>query len=457
MRRIVIAMTVSIWPLVAARKATVEDLAGVGLELVEIADSGGYFVYSYELTNPPASTWGLSSVRLRIPASSGSPATLATTGDIVDNTASGGAVEPHAEVGPIAPDGWRAIITRRATVTWAVPGGIRRSFDSLAPGQTRDSLGLRSSYHPGITEVSAVPTVQSCCREPYDTTPNDERYYSPGSFRVFGAAVAPRYMPEEVDIDLLLNQLTAICDDPLWLDDSQLCTEFDDLLDEAADDYGDSNFYGALAVLSHLFDRIDEEQAAFDPNGYWLMRKNVPQAYENVQTIAESAAFLLHFHTTSDTVVVPDGRLMDWSPQTAGDVEGSIAASTSETFYWVRELDSGYTIADGTWAVQVDLFELELEGGDLSLRDIQIQRYSSSGTLLESKYLHQGEVMSLPTGEIRVPVAGTLTGWSAHSAGDLSVVSFTLQNDHGSQSASYALHAGVQYSDWGGSWLSQPK
>jgi hypothetical protein len=393
MRRIVIAVTAAcLWPLLAAT-ATVQDLAGVDLDLIEIADSGGYFVYSYELTNPSASTWGLVAVEVQIPASSGTPPTMAATGEIFDFTTSG-AVDPHAEVGPIAPGGWTVILNRDATVGWTLPSGARMSFDSLSPGQTRDSLGLRSSYHPGITEVNAVPTVQSCCREPYDTTPDDELYYTPGSFRVFGTAVAPRYMPDEVDIDLLQTQLTAICDDPLWLDDSQLCTEFDALLDEAADDYGDSNFYGALAVLSHLFDRIDEEQAAFDPNGYWLLRKNVPQAYENVQTIAESAAFLLHFHTTSDTVVVPDGRLMDWSPQTAGDVEGSIAASTSETFYWVRELDSGYTIADGTWAVQVDLFELELEGGDLSLRDIQIQRYSSSGTLLESKYLHQGEVIT---------------------------------------------------------------
>jgi hypothetical protein len=36
-------------------------------------------------------------------------------------------------------------------------------------------------------------------------------------------------------------------------------------------------------------------------------------------------------------------------------------------------------------------------------------------------------------------------------------VSFTLQNAHGSQSASYAIRVGVQHSDWGGSWLSQPK
>jgi hypothetical protein len=85
---------------------------------------------------------------------------------------------------------------------------------------------------------------------------------------------------------------------------------------------------------------------------------------------------------------------MSSSTQATGDVNGSIAASTSKTFYWVRDLETGYTIADGTWALQLDLFELELEGGDLSLRDIQIQRYSSSGTLLESKYLHQGEVIT---------------------------------------------------------------
>jgi hypothetical protein len=279
----------------------------------------------------------------------------------------------------------------------------------------------------------------------------------PSQLAVTGSTIAPRYLPEEVDIELLEGQLDTICADPLWLDDSQLCTEFGDLLDEAADDYSDSNFYGAAAVLNHLLDRIGDEEAAFDANGYWLMSLNVQQAFENVQAVAESAAFLLHFRTIPDTIVAPDGRLMDWSSQTTGAVEGSIAASTSKTFYWVRELESGYTIADGTWAVQLDLFGLELEGGDLSLRDVQIHRYSSSGTLLESKYLHEGTFMSLPTGHIRVPVAGTLTGWSAHSAGDLSVVSFALRNDHGSQSASYSIRAGVQYSDWGGSWLSQPK
>jgi hypothetical protein len=428
-----------------------------GVEFVgEVEDSLSYLVYWYELTNPSASAWAIAALQLDISASSGTPTNLPASGDIVI-VPGFGAEQPHAEVGPIAPTGWRSIQSPIARLRWAPPNTEAFSGDSVAPGASKSGFGLRSTYLPGINSIEAFPTIESCCREPTDTTGGEFIYAMPSQLAVTGSTIAPRYTPEEVTLDLLQSQLTAICDDPLWLDDSQLCTEFGDLLDMAEDEEGDGNFYGAAAVLNHLLDRIGDEEAAFDPNGYWLMSLNVAQAYENVQTVAESAAFLFHFRTTPDTIVAPDGRVMSWSPQTAGDVEGSVAASTSKTFYWVRELDSAYTIADGTWAVQLDLFELESAGGDLSLRDIQIQRYSSSGSLLESKYLHQGEVMSLPTGEVRVPVAGALTGWSAHSAGDLSVVSFTLQNGHASQSASYAIRAGVQHSDWGGSWLSQPR
>jgi hypothetical protein len=70
------------------------------------------------------------------------------------------------------------------------------------------------------------------------------------------------------------------------------------------------------------------------------MSLNVQQAYENVQAVAESAAFLFHFRTIPDTIVAPDGRVMSGSSEAVGDVNGSIAASTSETFYWVRELET---------------------------------------------------------------------------------------------------------------------
>ena len=277
MRRIVIVVSVSfLWPLVAVTSPR-QDLAGVDLQLVEIADSGSYFVYRYELTNPSASTWGLSSVDVRIPASSGTPPTLATTGEIFDLTASGGAVDPHAEVGPIAPAGWIVILSRDATVTWALPSGIRKSFDSLAPGQMHDSLGLRSSYLPGITEVRAEPTVQSCCAEPYDTTPNDELYYTPGSFRVFGAAVAPRYMPSEVDLDLVQSQRSAVCTNPLWLNDAPLCTELADSLDAADARLASGDNTGARTALQGVLTILDGEREPTGPiedNAYWLLRLN---------------------------------------------------------------------------------------------------------------------------------------------------------------------------------------
>jgi hypothetical protein len=430
------------------------QVAGVDF-VAEVEDSLSYLVYRYELTNPSASNWAIAALRLDISASSGTPANLPASGDI-SIVPGYGSEQPHAEVGPIAPTGWRSIQSPLAELTWAPPNTRSFSGDSVAPSASKGGFGLRSTYLPGINSIEAFPTIESCCREPTDTTGGEFIYAMPSQLAVTGSTIAPRYTPEEVTLDLLQSQLTAICDDPLWLDDSQLCTEFGDLLDMAEDEEGDGNFHGAAAVLNHLLDRIGDEEAAFDPNGYWLMSLNVAQAYENVQAVAESGAFLFHFRTTPDTVVA-GGRLMSSSTQATGDVNGSIAASTSETFYWVRELETGYTIADGTWALQLDLFELELAGGDLSLRDVQVQRYNSSGALVESQYLHQGEVMSLPTGEVRVPVAGTLTGWNAHSAGDFSVVSFTLQNAHGSQSASYAIRVGVQHSDWGGSWLSQPK
>jgi hypothetical protein len=437
-----------------AATATVQ-LDEFTLQLVAVEDSGGYYVYRYDLENSANSDWAIAAVTVDISASMGTPENLPSTGSLLDITASGGApVDPHAEVGPISPIGWDAILDRRAGLTWAPPNSRAETLDSVAPGGTKSGFGIRSSYHPGLTSAVATPTLGSCCLEAADTT-DDPFYPMASDFRITTNAVVPRYAPAEIDLPVLQSQLTAICDDPLWLDDGPLCTEFDGLLDEAADEYGESNFYGAMAVLSHLFDRINEEEEAFDPNGYLLLSKNVPQAYENVQTMAESAAFLFHFRTTPDTVVA-GGRLMSSSTQATGDVNGSIAASTSETFSWVRELETGYTIADGTWALQLDLFELELAGGDLSLRDIQIQRYSSSGTLVESQYLHQGTVLSLPAGAVRVPVAASLTGWSAHSAGDFSVVSFTLQNAHATQAASYAIRVGVQNSDWGGSWLSQP-
>jgi hypothetical protein len=130
--------------------------------------------------------------------------------------------------------------------------------------------------------------VESCCVAPGDTT---DGYFLPSQagFQVSGHAVVPRYPASEITIDLLQSQLSAVCADPLWLDDRGLCTEFEDLLDQAGTDYGDSNYFAAALVLEHLLDRIEDEQAEFEPNGYWLMRLNVAQAQENVRSAGRRA------------------------------------------------------------------------------------------------------------------------------------------------------------------------
>ena len=449
MSRIVVAVAVLGW-LVVSR-----SLGEVEYRLVEVADSGSYFVYSYVLKNPPSSTWGLSAAIMDISASSGTPATLPATGPFEDLVAAFGGATPHAEVGPISPAGWRAIMNTQSGLRWSPPGSVTTTSDSITPGDSLGGFGLRSSYLPGLRRMQYEPTVESCCQQPIATDP--EIFWAlPRNYTVEGWSVGPRYMPEEVDLELLQIQLTTICSDPLWLDNSGLCTEFDGLLDEASADYDDLDYYAAAFVLDHLLDRVNEEQSQFDANGYWLLRLNVQQAYDNVWAEAQAENLLFYFTTTLDTIIAPDARVMSLTPQSSGAVEGAVAASSSETFYWVRELDQAWTIPTGPWGLQLDFFEIELGGGDLSLHDVQVHRYDSSGILEASMYLHQGQVLSLPTGQTRVSLAENLTSWGAHDAGDLLAVSFVLQNNHVSQSAGYSIRANPVFSDWGGSWLAHP-
>ncbi len=116
MNRIAIAVAVLGWLFVSS------SLDDVEYELVELADSGSYFVYSYVLKNPASSTWGLSAVVMDISASSGTPASLPATGPFEDLVAAFGGATPHAEVGPISPAGWRAIMnTHSALVATRLP------------------------------------------------------------------------------------------------------------------------------------------------------------------------------------------------------------------------------------------------------------------------------------------------------------------------------------------------
>lgn len=260
---------------VAARTA---DLTSVELTLTEVADSQGYYLYSYDLTNPSSSMWGLATVKLDIGASSGTPNNLAVTGDLFDITAStsGDPSEAHAEVGPITPVGWEAALTRTAELWWYAPSGARAAVDSVAPGETKSGFGLRSSYLPGLAVVVAEPTPQSCCLTPVTIEGIDYRYL-PREYSVSGISVAPRFQPGEVDLALLRNQLTTVCTDPLWIDDPTACSAWGDSIDAAQARAGIHNYEGAGQALSGMTlalssNRVPSGQV--EDNAYWLLKLN---------------------------------------------------------------------------------------------------------------------------------------------------------------------------------------
>jgi hypothetical protein len=96
-------------------------------------------------------------------------------------------------------------------------------------------------------------------------------------------------MPEEVDIELLQTQLTAICSDPLWLAISALCTEFEGLLDQAAGQFAGTDLYGAAISLSDLLERVEAEHQQMHANAYWLLYHNIHQAYANIADAGPSS------------------------------------------------------------------------------------------------------------------------------------------------------------------------
>lgn len=433
------------------------SLGEVSFVLTTVSDSASYFVYEYDLTNPSTSDWAVGSIEVSIAASSGTPDNLAATGDLFDITTGGGApVEPHAEVGPIAPAGWTAILDRIAGLTWAPPNSRRTTVDSVPPGATKSGFGIRSSYLPGLVPATAEPTITSCCLTPADTT--EEPYYPLASnFAVSTTAVVPKYMPPEVTISLLQSQLATVCTDPLWLDDSALCTEFGDLLDSAESDENDSNFYGAAAVLTHLDGRVDDEQASMDSNAYWLLSLNVAQARDNVLASATAAADQWHFRVDANTAVVPDRHTLSGSPPASGSVFGTVAPSSQETFYFVKPVASAAAFVDGVWSLQLELYGFTANDSGLTLSDIAVHRYSLAGELHETKYLHQGDLASVPAGASRVSLAETLTGWSAGAPEDWLVLTVTLKNEGATGSENYNIRAGTTVAGWGASWLAQPK
>ena len=279
------------------------NLDEVELLLTEIADSSSYYVYRYTASNPASSSWGVQRLVLGVAASYGTPATLPATGDFLDVTTWSGAtssLSAFAEVGPIAPNGWESILTRSAQLIWNAPSEGPVAVDSIPRDSELAGFGIRSSYLPGLSSISAEPTWQACCSVHDSVTlENPER----SDFATSSEAVAPRYMPSEVDIDLLQSQVAAVCSDPLWVNDTLLCTALADSLQAGEDRLAINNYRGAIAVLDSLSGVVQAEQGQIHDNAYWMLLLNLEQASENLQAVQAEHGNALVWSPSSDEAI----------------------------------------------------------------------------------------------------------------------------------------------------------
>ena len=255
-----------------------QALEPVDLQLLAVDDSASYLVYSYSAHNPAASSWSISGILVDVAAASGTPPALPATGEFV-NLSAAHASEPYARIGPITPTGWLAILGRDAWLVWAGPEDGVFATDSIPPGADLIGFGLRSTYLPAIREVRAEPTWQSCCASPLPGTLENPRT---SQFAVSSYGVIPGYPPEDLTIDLVQNQLDAICSDPLWLRDGALCSEFGSLVFDALSSLTAGDASTAADKLVALSERIDEERTQMEPEAFWILYHNVRQAHRNV-------------------------------------------------------------------------------------------------------------------------------------------------------------------------------
>lgn len=282
MIRLLVVWTALASLLFIAERRTLED---VELQLVGVEDSSSYFLYEYQLVNPSASD-AVAGVAMNVPASSGHPASLPSTGRYDDLADGDTGLPPYAEVGPIVPSAWRADLGGDTKLQWYAPMGWNYTTDSVSTGDTLTGFGIRSSYLPGLRSVDFLPTMEACCTVPIDTLPDGTGVLPfPSDFEVSGWAVGPRYKPEEIVLGIVESQLTTVCDDPLWIDDASLCAELSGGLAAAARALSLPDVDGAREALRR-FDALIQTNTA--PAGRialdaaYLLRLNTSQLVENL-------------------------------------------------------------------------------------------------------------------------------------------------------------------------------
>jgi hypothetical protein len=85
-------------------------------------------------------------------------------------------------------------------------------------------------------------------------------------------------MPSEVDVSVVRSQLAAVCSDPLWIDDADLCAEVADSLQVIDDRLESGDIRGAEGAIVGARSILWEERVPAGQVGWnaqWLLRTNL--------------------------------------------------------------------------------------------------------------------------------------------------------------------------------------
>ncbi len=269
----------------ARAQAPTRLLNDVALETTSVAESSGYLVYRYRLSNSPLSRGAVAGVNIDLSGPRGTGlVVLPSTGEFINTTGFAvGPVTDHVPIGVITPDSWSAGLMPNAILHWGAVQGYSTDGTNAAPftrdsapaGGAKDGFGLRSSYYPGIRRFSAEPTLGSCCARP---RAGSGEYPAAGEFRVRDATVAPAVRREDIALETVRSDLQQVCGSLRWIGDPLACGRFRSLLQDAISATRGRDAQGAKQALGSFLQDLDNHHGPGKPvndNAYWLLKLNV--------------------------------------------------------------------------------------------------------------------------------------------------------------------------------------
>jgi hypothetical protein len=266
-----------------AKQATL--ISPLDVAVTGIQDSTQYYAYTYSVHNPPQSIAGVAWFDIDISTGPGSTQPdPAATGQVQYAT-----IRPdrwRVPIGPIVPDKWKAFVGHLMAVYDTTPGYL--DTDTISPGDVLLGLGLRSPYLPGIRQVRAHPTVQSCCMTPLpdpdtgmpcDTTTDRCFFPAPVAWRRSSFTVAPTYAPSGMSLTVVESLKNESCGTLNWITNSTTCAKLQQRIELAGAALGSSTYPVARAQLDAFVTELEARHHAtqtqnVNDNAYWMLSTN---------------------------------------------------------------------------------------------------------------------------------------------------------------------------------------